>query len=933
MRLSARDAAVTALVLVLSSGLIGLYLQERDRVSVKSGEAALGTIVFKKLNATRRFQNGLRWERIRNNSPIYQADTLRTTELSEASVCFDDGTKLDMYENSMLRLEFVGRERTLQFLAGDISVSGGAAVANADLSGLEAPKGAEGGSYKIAVGGKTLALSDASRASLSRSGNTLSVEVATGEVGMTDAEGRSETIGRMQGLEIDLAAGTSKIVERPIIALYPEQNARLLREGSGKTEIGFSWEIDEDAPATLEIASDREFSTPVISTQAARKTLSVAMDPGSWYWRLRSARGAETAPRRFNLSVEEPPAPILPVSGTELYFRKLLPELRFSWTRMAAAAAYIFEISPDPQFVKLQRRDRVSLESITVGSLPEGTWYWRVTPLYAMELVGEKSASEVRSFSIRRRPEMTSLVSTMPAPDSMFVVQEAAAKGLSFSWQPDQEAVEYELRIGGSRNMEAAVIKQLSNKPWMTLSGSEVAALESPGTWNWALRWRDEEGNWSPYSPPRRLQGVDGRLAIKLTFPPEGYTIADSLVGSTRFAWKTNLKAKAVFQLSEDPVFSTIDWESEAESGTLIGKPCKSGNWYWRIKSLNPDGTVFHQTEPRRFRVVDPLPGPGLVAPLRGGIVYLRSEDGFTFRWDEIPGADYYQFSLHDQSKRGAEVQGHTALLPGTSIELPLGGFAPGRYRVLLQAFGLDKESSTRLIGYIGSSDFSYLRLERLGLALPADGTRIEGLDARRRGVALAWTVPERPESAELLIALDRELHMIVARKPGISGTALVERLPAGSYFWTVKAALKGLDISAAAPSAFTILPIPLLPSPTRLLPPSGFSFGPAELRNLDRLRFEWDEVTSATSYEVALFRGADPLPLARWDSVAEPFCELADFSLLENAEYRWTVRARAFDKTGELEQDGLPADSRFAIDIPPLVPPEPKAKETFYGR
>ena len=929
MGLSARDIVASSVVAVLCGLLIYLYVQERGRMTIRSDQAPLGTIVFKKLSATRRIRGGLMWERMRNNGPVYQADTLRTGDASEASVCFDDGTSLDMLENSMLRLEFSGADKSLEFLGGDISISR-AGGANADLTGLAQPK--RTGEYTITAGGKKIALSKDSAASLSRTGDTLSVAVAAGEVGVTHADGTSQTLDTSKELQINLATGASTIVERSVLPLSPEQNARLLVEQTGAAEIAFSWEAKNTEAATLEVSETKDFAAPAISAPATGSSLSVKIDPGQWYWRVRTKDGTLSSIRRFTLFAELPPAPILPVSGADVFYRQILPDIRFSWSQMADATAYIFEIADNADFTKPVRRSRTDTEGITVNTLGEGTWYWRVTPVYAMSVLGKTVEPEVRTVVIHKRAEMAALTPTMPPADSLFLVQEVAGKGVAFSWTPDPEARAYELCIGTSKDMRNSVITRTSAQAWLTLSGAEAAAFQKPATWYWAVRWKDDEGNMSPYSQPRLLRGIDGALAVRLVFPPDGYTIADSLIGSQRFSWKCNVPAKAVFQLSDSPSFSTIAWESPADAETLIGGQWKTGQWYWRIRTLNVDGSVFHDTEARMFRVVDPLPQPALVTPEAGGGFHLRQEDPYTISWDKVDGADYYQFTLFYLPSAGQEVQRYSGMLQDTKLELPFGQYPQGAYKILLQAFGLDKPMSTRLIGYINQADFTFKLIARMSLSSPADRTQFEGLDARRHGINLTWAVPDKPDTSEVLVSSDPGFAAVVLRKPAASGSINAQRLPAGDYYWTVKGSLYGLDLSAQQTRRFTVRPIPLLPVPGRIVPARGFTFGPAELRDITALRFDWDAVPGATQYIFELYKGTDTEPMA-YSTQAERTFAIDDLSVLENGDYRWTLKAQAYDANHELEQDGTTLESRFKIALPALVAPAPKDKETFYGR
>ncbi len=928
------DAALGLVTLVLCGLLVFQFVREWGAGTVRAGEQPLGTIVFKRMSATRRPEGGLTWERIRNNSPVYEDDTLRTGSASEASIFFEDGSGLDMFENSMLRLDFVGAQRRFEFMEGDISVSGPSGSRSPELSGLQAGGAAASGGYTVTVGGRTISMAEGSQASFSRSGDTMTVEVLQGEIAVTESDGSSRTVSEAQGLELDLKTGSGKTVAYSVFPLLPEQNARLLLERTGSANIDFSWKLEGGESAVFELSGDRDFASPAVTTPAAGGGLRLEVAPGTWFWRVRAPDGTVSPSRRFALLAEEAPRPILPESGAEMRFRAKLPAVRFSWTEMADATAYILEVSRDRQFTKPVLKNRTALTGLTINSLGEGDWYWRVSAVHPLALIEEKAEPEIRPFSIRRKAGMEAPVPTVPVADSLFIVQEAAGKGIAFSWMPDPEAVEYELAAGRTPDMKEAVLTRSVDRTWFTLAGPEAAFLGKPGTWYWAVRWKDGEGNLSPFSKPRALQGVDGSIAVRLTFPPPGYTIADSLIGGTRFAWKSRVPAKAVFQLSPDKGFSTVAWEEPSDTETLIGREWKTGVWYWRIRTLNADGSVLHDTEPRMFRIVDPLPAPTLVSPAPGGSFYLREGDPYTVSWAKVADADYYQFRLYLAQPDGAEVLKHSiGVATKTDVELPFGAYPEGAYRILLQAFTMDKDASTRIIGYLGTTDFTFERISRMELASPADGAVFEGLDARRKGIELAWEVPDPPEDAELMVTADPAGRRIALRRPGFSGKFTAQKMTAGDYWWTVKGSLYGIDISALRTNRFTVRPIPPLPAPSGASPAGGFTFGPKELRGLSALGFTWNAVAGATHYSFALYRGSNREPLVRLESLKKPSYAFADLPSLENGEYRWTVKALSLDAAGDLEQDGLAAESRFSINLPKISAPTMKKEETYYGR
>ena len=211
MKFSASDAFVTGLVVAGSCALLWLFATDMNHISTRIGQTPLGTVVFKKLTATRRPSDGLGWESMRNNSPVYDADTLRTAGFSEAAVYFDDGTSLDLSENSMLKLNFGGALRSLEFLEGEISVGGSSSESK----------------YSISSTAGTITVGKDSKATFSRNEGTVSVDVSKGNATLVKADGTTQTIGQNQELSVNLTSGDASFVSRPILPLVPERNARI----------------------------------------------------------------------------------------------------------------------------------------------------------------------------------------------------------------------------------------------------------------------------------------------------------------------------------------------------------------------------------------------------------------------------------------------------------------------------------------------------------------------------------------------------------------------------------------------------------------------------------------------------------------------------------------------------------------------------------
>ena len=938
MKLSGSDVAVSAAVLLGAAGLMYLFVTDLDAVSMRTGEKELGSVVFKKLTATRKAPGGLGWERMRNNSPVYDADTLRTAGFSEASVFFDDGTSLDMLENSMLRLDFGGKAKNLEFLSGEISVGSSAKATSYTISGTAGKISVEKGS----------------KASFSREADTLSVDVSRGSASILKADGSSQAIARNQELQVDVKSGQASLVARPIVPLAPERNARLLSfaaaqesptgkanapAGIGKIAVDFAWQLEGDAPAPagasyeLQVARTKDFAAPEVATRVSGLAATARLGAGSWYWRVRDGSGKESSACKFSLDLSAPPRPAFPPDGQQYAYRSAKPSIRFAWTAMDEASSYLFELAADKDFSDPIIRSRTTTPSLAVDSLGEGSWYWRVSPVHAFTVVGEAPPVPARLIAIAKSPAMQAPSVTAPFDGSLYQIQDVEGKGLSFSWLPEAEAVSYQLVISKDKDLSSPIATIPASQSYLRLSGTAAELFKRPGDYYWGLRALDKEGNPSPASPSRLLRGFDGSVALRLSFPPEGYRIADSLITGTRFTWKSNVNARTIFQLARDSSFQDIAYQETVSAETLIGRAWKSGSYYWRLRTFNADGSVLLETQPRGFQVVDPLPAPPLLAPAPSSSFYLREHDQETFSWSPIEHADYYSLSLRSAADNNAELIFERTFLEGRSLAYPLGDLPSGSYRLSIQAFASSGDETTRIIGYIGDNNFNYRRLTYIKLGSPAEDSHVAGLDARRGLAIFAYGSEDKPDAAEVFVSTDAAGSKIVARAADRSGRAGVGRLDPGSYYWTVKGRLVGFDVSAKERFHFVVDPIPPLPAAELILPAPNAVIGPAELRAKHSIFFAWKPVPGANRYAFAIYPQGKEVPLFSRDALRSPGCELDDLSILDKGRFTWSVEARSYDGKDELEQPGIAARSSFTIDLPVLQKAKAGNPSRLYGK
>ena len=916
MKFSKSDIAVTAAVILLSGFLFFLFWRDINNIRLRNDTDPLGSVEFRKRSATRRAGSDMNWERLQNFSPVFGGDIIRTADFSEAVVHFEDGSSLDLFENSMLKLNFSETEGVLDFIEGQITFTGGSG-------------------RSVKAGSRTVTFSEDSRVSFSRDGDDISIAVGNGTATVTGEDGKEDILKESQELRLNAVSGVYTIVTYPVILLAPEPNQRFISLEEKPALLTFSWETTDpgavNGAVSMEFSRTADFSEPEV-IPASGDSSSLVRESGTWYWRLRDEKGNISSVRRFSLTEEKISELILPPEGDEYRYRKVPPSIIFSWTAMENASAYLFEVSAEPEFRKPIIRSRTILTSLTVNALDEGAWYWRVVPILPQRIVGKEPEPEVRRIRIIRKDEMFPLVLSYPVENSLYQLQALKDKGIAFSWQPNPEAVSYEISVAGNSGMNSPEIVIRTEQPWIYFNDTNAPSLRHEGIYYWSVRWTDDEGNLSPASSARKIQGLDGSAAVRLSYPPDRYSIADSLVSNTRFSWKSNVPGKTLFQVASDTEFNEIVYQEDIRTGTILGKDWGLGDWYWRIRTFNADGTVFLETQPRTFSVVPPLPGPDMSEPVPGQLCIFREGDLQDIRWSKVPGADHY--SVRMVSSGTGQTVYEQALISSEGISIPFDSFDDGNYTVKIQGFSTEKPSATRLIGLIGEKPFYLRKLTPIELVSPVGNEAFEGLAAIRKGVPLVWKSKEEPDTVVLSVFSDPGMTNPVFTKEDCSREEWVRFLPDGRYFWAVTGSVEEYDISARTKGQFTINPIPPLPAPELITPADKSVYGPEQLRVSREILFSWEPVEGATHYSLAVFRkGNKKEPLMTAGPMTGTSYLLEDLSVLDKGNFIWVVSAEYRTEEGIVEQPGKGAENRFSVELPSLDIPDLTSGDTYYGR
>lgn len=121
LKASLADILLFILCSLGAAAALGLYYKDINSWSLKNNETAVAKIYFKKNVVQRKFIDNDIWERVNQESPIYNGDKIRTASDSEIHAQFEKtGTKIQLKENSLIQIFSNKKEKSIDFLSGEI---------------------------------------------------------------------------------------------------------------------------------------------------------------------------------------------------------------------------------------------------------------------------------------------------------------------------------------------------------------------------------------------------------------------------------------------------------------------------------------------------------------------------------------------------------------------------------------------------------------------------------------------------------------------------------------------------------------------------------------------------------------------------------------------------------------------------------------------
>lgn len=369
--------------ILLFAGLF--YFDLHRNINIGAFES-IGTVSFKINSIQRKFESAVVWHSIQSNSPLRDKDTIKTYPESDALIKLNDGTEIQVDENTMIYLDFTGNSPNINFEGGTIQIN--------------SSKGRDPNKQLIVkTKNQTIKLSGSDAKIDSSGSDGINVSLDKGKA-IIEGKGDSKELNPNEIATL----GESGVSTRKVpFALQEPENQKKFISTSSSTPISFRWTATgSNTNPTFELSRLRDFKRVDTKLQNVASA-NLNLPQGTYFWRVsgKNSSGAieYSESRKFILIKETGLQLFSPSNGATISSAGGNPNITFAWTPSETVSQYTLELADNSNFTSTIKSIPVSSNSIGLNSLGEGTYFWRVTTKPSSDGISSIRSS-VSSFTI-----------------------------------------------------------------------------------------------------------------------------------------------------------------------------------------------------------------------------------------------------------------------------------------------------------------------------------------------------------------------------------------------------------------------------------------------------------------------------------------------------------------------------------------------------
>lgn len=612
----------------------------------KSNEPPIGMIAKSDNDVRRKNSDNFIWIPGNKKDEVYNKDSIFTGDKSQAAIVLNDGSTIQIQENSLVNLNMKNGQMQLDLRFGQFSGNG------------NTPIHIKTGNEEYTIQGKDAKF----EINRSQSG-ALDVKILSGDAEISGKNGR-QNLKSNESLQIS-HKGIEKGQADAKIRLITKNDTYLYR-AADKMPVSFEWEGHGPiGQYEIEISKTEDFKKPSVLRSTAEQKIGVrdSLKEGPYFWRvkgldIRRKLLVTSAAQKFYLSYLLPPQVLEPANKGTIKVDALngpdglQANTKVIWQGDPRHTAYHWQLSTTDDFKEIvAEKSALTAKELTTPHLRSGLYFtrvrgfdkderpspWSKAHAFTMEVNAEEKPPAPRLVEKRMRFMMPKLEGRAPS----------AATSPQLAWTEVDVAKTYRWEIAKTPRFAGAQAAETEN--------TKVAWTQyKPGKYYFRVYTRtalgqssdpSETGILEVYGDAPVLGGIPSALVKETNInavPPEK---------DVRVSWSPIPDANSyLVQVDKSPEFENPAQQEVNVTDSTVHLPAP-GKYFVRVKALNDaaqDISEFSNIQDTTYVFKKTYRAPALVEPFDKTTVFLQKdmEPLIWLEWDAVPDASKYQLEV-----------------------------------------------------------------------------------------------------------------------------------------------------------------------------------------------------------------------------------------------------------------------------------------------
>lgn len=611
----------------------------------RNNEPPIG-VISSSANDVRRKNNGnFIWLPGNKQDQVYNRDSIFTGDGSQAAIQMNDGSFIQIQENSLVNLNLHNGQMQLDLRFGQFVGNGNSTIR------------VKTGDEEYTIQGKD------AKFEINRSqGGALDVKVLSGNAEISGKAGK-QTLKSNESLQISKKGAEKNQAESKITLLTKED--ALLYRAADKQPLQFNWEGKGPlAQYQIEIAKTDDFKKILALRTTTDQKFAVkdSLKEGPYFWRVKGLDDRRkvlttSLTQKFYLSYMLPPEITTPEDKVTLKAKALdkgeglQSSTDITWTADTRPVKFQWQLSKTAEFSENLSEKTLVEKTVTTPSLHQGTYFtrvrgvdkddrpspWSKVHVFNFEVANETKPPAPRLVEKRIRFQIPKLEGRAPS----------AATSPQLAWTTVDVAKNYRWEIAKNARFAGA---QASETPNTKIAWTQY----KPGKYYYRVFTRTELGQSSDASETGVLE-VFGDAPILNPIPSvlvkNNDIRAQAPAKEAQASWSPILDAKTYLvqmDKAEDFANPTQVEVNSTESSITMPEP---GKYFVRVKALNEssqDMSEFSNVQTVDYVFKRTLKGPELIEPYDKTTVFLQKdmEPLIWLEWSSVPDTEKYVLEI-----------------------------------------------------------------------------------------------------------------------------------------------------------------------------------------------------------------------------------------------------------------------------------------------